>query len=453
MLADGSVYFLAVLLAGTQAAHGSDGIPAAGSPAILYTLLIAALFSTGMAFMYSFMGVYRQEAAGVCLRDVLVRTLLAVAVGMCIATGALFAIADGNRVLSLAIRATPLVALAAVLIRSFAFAIERAAVGARRILIIGTGKEAKAVASDIASNASVRHVVVGFYPTTECDATDTDRPGVFSRSLSIEQIIRQHRVREVIVAVGEQRGSGLPMTQLLACRIKGVRVFDLAGFSERVKGEVPIDSLKASWLVYGNGFAQGRLRRWVKRLFDIAFASVLLVATLPLMVLVALAIWIEDRGPAIYRQERVGLAGRVFICPKFRSMRVNAEQDGLARWACEDDDRITRVGEFIRKTRVDEIPQLFTVLRGEMSLIGPRPERPSFVAHLKEQIPFYDLRHSVQPGITGWAQVRYTYGASVEDARRKHQFDLYYVKNNSLFLDFLILIETVNVVLFREGAR
>jgi len=180
---------------------------------------------------------------------------------------------------------------------------------------------------------------------------------------------------------------------------------------------------------------------------------VLLVAASPIMLLTALAIRFESPGPIIYRQERVGLGGRSFMCLKFRSMSVDAEKDGVARWATRADPRVTRVGRLIRKVRIDELPQLISVLRGEMSFVGPRPERPSFVKELKEAIPFYDIRHSVKPGLTGWAQVRHTYGASVEDARKKLQFDLYYVKNHSLFLDLLVLIETVRVVLFGEGAH
>ena len=173
----------------------------------------------------------------------------------------------------------------------------------------------------------------------------------------------------------------------------------------------------------------------------------------PVMLMTALMIKLDSPGPILYRQERVGLGGKGFMCIKFRSMRTDAEKDGVARWASKNDSRITRVGAFIRKTRIDELPQLFSVLRGEMSMVGPRPERPSFVAQLREQIPYYDLRHTVKPGLTGWAQVRYAYGASLEDARKKHQFDLYYVKNNSLLLDLQVLIETVSVVLFREGAH
>ena len=214
-----------------------------------------------------------------------------------------------------------------------------------------------------------------------------------------------------------------------------------------------MDSLKASFLVYGRGFAQGRGRIIVKRAFDVITSGFLLLIASPVMLLTMLAIKLESNGPIIYRQERVGLGGKSFMCLKFRSMRTDAEKDGVAVWASKNDSRITRVGAFIRKTRIDELPQLFSVLAGEMSMVGPRPERPTFVAQLKEQIPFYDVRHSVKPGVTGWAQVRYAYGASVEDALHKHQYDLYYVKNNSLFLDLLILFETVSVVLFREGAH
>jgi sugar transferase (PEP-CTERM system associated) len=260
-------------------------------------------------------------------------------------------------------------------------------------------------------------------------------------------------VDEVIVAVREQRGGTVPMDQLLDCRLGGTPVLDLAGFYERTKGQVPTESLKASWLVYGHGFVQGPVRTAVKRAFDVVCSSLLLVVASPVMLLTALLIKLDSPGPVIYRQERVGLGGRSFMCLKFRSMRTDAERDGVARWATKNDARVTRVGAFIRKCRIDELPQLFSVLKGEMSLVGPRPERPSFVAQLREQIPFYDIRHSVKPGVTGWAQVRYSYGASVEDARRKHEYDLYYVKNNSLFLDLLVLVETVSVVLFREGAQ
>jgi sugar transferase (PEP-CTERM system associated) len=335
----------------------------------------------------------------------------------------------------------------------------------RRVLIVGTGAEAYAVAGDLRALRRVSNSVVGFYPTSEPAAGSAaglpagqlkgdglkDSPKVFSREASIEELVERHQIDEIIVAEREQRGGGVPMDQLLACRIRGIPVIDLAGFYERAKSEVPLDSLKASWLVYGHGFVQGRARQWAKRGFDILCSGFLLLLASPIMLLTMLAIKLDSPGPIIYRQERVGLGGRIFMCLKFRSMRTDAEKDGVARWAAKNDARVTRIGAFIRKTRIDELPQLLSVLKGQMSLVGPRPERPSFVAQLKEQIPFYDVRHSVKPGVTGWAQVRYSYGASLEDARRKHQFDLYYVKNNSLFLDLLVLIETVSVVLFREG--
>jgi sugar transferase (PEP-CTERM system associated) len=340
------------------------------------------------------------------------------------------------------------------MVRGFVFLARRASVGVRRVLIVGTGPEAQGVARDLSAGGSTRHTVVGFYPAgPDAGFEGSADRSIFSSSSTIDQLVQKHRVDEVIVAVREQRGGTVPMDQLLACRIRGIPVLDLAGFFERAKGEVPTESLKASWLVYGHGFVQGRLRTMTKRVFDLVASLLLLAIASPVMLFTALAVRLESRGPIIYRQERVGLGGRSFMCLKFRSMKTDAEKDGVARWATKNDSRVTRVGSFIRKMRIDELPQLISVLRGEMSLVGPRPERPSFVSQLQEQIPYYDIRHSVKPGVTGWAQVRYSYGASVEDARRKHQFDLYYVKNNSLFLDLLVLVETVSVVLFREGAQ
>jgi sugar transferase (PEP-CTERM system associated) len=286
---------------------------------------------------------------------------------------------------------------------------------------------------------------------SETVAVPADR--ILPRTLPLSEVVSGLGIQEVIVAVREQRGGVLPMRELIECRVSGVPITDLAGIYERVRGEVPIESLKASWLIYGQGFSQGGVRTFIKRSFDLLVSAVMLVVTLPLMLATAVAIRLESPGPVIFRQDRVGRGGRAFTCLKFRSMRADAEADGQPRWAAVDDDRVTRIGRFIRKTRIDELPQLINVLRGDMSFVGPRPERPVFVNELKKAIPYYDLRHSVKPGITGWAQVRYSYGASVEDARKKLQFDLYYVKNHSLFLDLLILVETVRVVLFREGAH
>ena len=451
LVADGILCFVAVLLAASRLPGPLDHPHTLPDSNVV---LAAAAFAGFMALMYSFVGLYRQGAIRVSLRALFGRALVALTMGSFVACLALNAQGDGRYAWLLLFYAVPVMAVGAIAIRSLGHMARRASVGARRVLIIGTGPEARSVAADLASDGAARHTVVGFYPTggTE-DSIDGLCAPVFPTGLSIDAVARKHNLDEVIVAVREQRGGGVPMDQLLACRIRGIPVLDLAGFFERAKGQVPIDSLKASWLVYGHGFVQDRFRTVIKRAFDLVMSSALLLIALPVMVLTAIAIKLDSRGPIIYRQERVGLGGQSFMCLKFRSMSTDAEKDGVARWATKNDARVTRVGSFIRKCRIDELPQLLSVLHGEMSLVGPRPERPSFVQQLHAEIPFYDIRHSVKPGVTGWSQVRYSYGASVEDARKKHQFDLYYVKNNSLFLDLLVLVETVSVVLFREGAQ
>ena len=451
LVADGILCFVAVLLAASRLPGPLDHPHTLPDSNVV---LAAAAFAGFMALMYSFVGLYRQGAIRVSLRALFGRALVALTMGSFVACLALNSQGDGRYAWLLLFYAVPVMAVGAIAIRSLGHMARRASVGARRVLIIGTGPEARSVAADLASDGAARHTVVGFYPTggTE-DSIDGLCAPVFPTGLSIDAVARKHNLDEVIVAVREQRGGGVPMDQLLACRIRGIPVLDLAGFFERAKGQVPIDSLKASWLVYGHGFVQDRFRTVIKRAFDLVMSSALLLIALPVMVLTAIAIKLDSRGPIIYRQERVGLGGQSFMCLKFRSMSTDAEKDGVARWATKNDARVTRVGSFIRKCRIDELPQLLSVLHGEMSLVGPRPERPSFVQQLHAEIPFYDIRHSVKPGVTGWSQVRYSYGASVEDARKKHQFDLYYVKNNSLFLDLLVLVETVSVVLFREGAQ
>jgi sugar transferase (PEP-CTERM system associated) len=258
---------------------------------------------------------------------------------------------------------------------------------------------------------------------------------------------------ELIVAVREQRGGALPVNELLHCRLSGIRITTFASLFERVFGQIPVDSLKISWLIYGNGFRQSRRRKAVKGASDVVISSILLLIALPVMLFTALAILLESGGPVLYRQERVGAGGRPFVMLKFRSMTQDAERDGEARWAAENDLRVSRVGRFIRQARIDELPQLVNVLKGEMSLIGPRPERPQFVRTLVENVPFYGVRHAVKPGLTGWAQTRLNYGASMDDSVKKLEYDLYYVKNHTLLLDMRILLDTVVVVLSGRGAR
>jgi sugar transferase (PEP-CTERM system associated) len=263
--------------------------------------------------------------------------------------------------------------------------------------------------------------------------------------------LREQRIWGVIVA---DQGEAEPASAtLLDSKLRGTRVLSVTAFYERHLGRIDLDTVDARWLLCAEGFTQGLLTTVMKRILDVAVSLLLLVLTLPMMVVTAFLIKLDSPGPVLYRQQRLGLHGKVFTLCKFRSMRVDAEAGGAPRWAQHRDPRITRVGRFIRPMRIDELPQLINVLLGEMSMIGPRPERPHFVEQLSRVIPLYRQRAYVKPGITGWAQVNYPYGASIEDAREKLAYDLYYVKNRSLLLDVLILFATVRVILFREGAR
>lgn len=412
----------------------------------------AAFFAATMMGLNTVFGIYRRDMTP-SFAEMAGRTIMSLGVGIFIAYFAFSLVPEGpstRHVLGYAV----LYALCGIVLTRQSVRMARnIGLGAKRVLIVGVGREAMMVENSLKALRHPRIDVVGFFQPGGGQDGVVDEDRVVPRTVSLLDVVHGFDVKEVIVAVREQRGGVLPLRELLDCRVRGIPVTDLSGFYEKVRGEVPIDSLKASWLIYGAGFEQGSVRGVVKRVFDLVAAVGLSIAAAPIMVLTAIAIRLESPGPVIYRQERVGAAGRRFTVLKFRSMRADAEKDGVARWASAGDPRVTRIGRLIRKTRIDELPQLLNVLLGEMSFVGPRPERPSFVEQLKQQIPFYDLRHSVKPGLTGWAQVRYSYGASVEDARTKLQFDLYYVKNHSLFLDILILFETVRVILFREGAQ
>ena len=323
---------------------------------------------------------------------------------------------------------------------------------ARRTLVLGTGAEAAAVELSIAQlGRGVRFL--GFFPAKKADTAHQITGQRILEGMDIVDAARRHKADEIIVAVRERRGGVLPLRELLDCKLMGVRVLDLSSYYERAVGQLRLNSLHASWLIFGEGFRQGFVRTVVKRLFDIVAALALLLLALPVMVITAIVIAVESGFPVLYRQERVGQGGRLFDVIKFRSMRRDAEIDGKPRWATSNDDRVTRTGRIIRRLRIDELPQLFNVLRGDMSLVGPRPERPYFVDQLAREIPYYAVRHSVKPGVTGWAQVRYHYSASLQDAIQKLQYDLYYVKNHTLFLDIVVLFETVGVVLTGEGAH
>ncbi len=446
VVADGALFFAIIPLA--------VFLDRAGPPAhvVVHLGIPALAFSVLMLGMNGAMGSYQREMSS-GFWPWIKRALLAVVLGLPLAY-AVFAVLPNGSYAQDSIGYTLAGTMGGViLLRRGIFWASTVGIGVKRVLIVGTGAEAQSVEAGLEKLGYPRIAIVGFYPAAGSAATLVPADRVIPKSIPLLEVVQGLNVKEVIVAVREQRGGVLPLRELLDCRISGVPVTDLAGFNERVRGQIPIESLKASWLIYGHGFAQDGAREFIKRLFDVAVSTLLLVASLPLGMVIALAIRLESSGPVIYRQERVGRGGRPFTCLKFRSMHVDAEGDGVARWAQKADPRTTRVGQFIRGLRIDELPQLINVLRGDMSFVGPRPERPEFVEKLKGDIPFYDVRHSVKPGLTGWAQVRYTYAASVEDARKKLEFDLYYVKNHSLFLDLLILIETVRVILFREGAR
>ena len=322
----------------------------------------------------------------------------------------------------------------------------------RRILVLGAGNNANLVNRRLRRRSDRRSmVVIGFVPIPG-QAVEVPADMLVPMGDSLVDLALRLNVFEIVVAPDERRG-GLPMDQMLACAQRGIAMTDLSTFFEREAGVVTLNIADPSWLVFSRGFETSMARRMGKRFFDLAAAGTLLLLAWPTMLLVALCIRLESPGPVLYRQVRVGEGGRNFELVKFRSMRVDAEANGVAQWASSNDDRATRVGRFIRTVRLDELPQLFNVLSGEMSFVGPRPERPQFVEQLSEEIRYYAVRHCVKPGLTGWAQLRYPYGASVRDAEEKLKFDLFYVKNHGAVFDLLILLQTVEVVLFRRGAR
>ena len=323
----------------------------------------------------------------------------------------------------------------------------------KRVLVLGTGSRAAKIESMLKSTQRAQRVhIVGYLPLSGTHHY-VEHSRVLMERGSISSIIEKYNVDEILIAVRDRRGGGLPTSELLDCKLSGISVIELSTFFERENGQLQLESLNASWMILSEGFRQGLTRDAVKRAFDLLASGLLLLGSLPVMGLAALLISLESSGPVLYRQERIGQYGRPFTIFKFRSMRTDAESDGKPQWAGQNDDRTTRVGRVIRKLRIDELPQIFNVFLGEMSFVGPRPERPFFVEQLVKEIPYYASRHSVKPGITGWAQVRYAYGASVEDAIEKLQYDLYYVKNHGLFLDMMILFQTAQVVLWGKGAR
>jgi sugar transferase (PEP-CTERM system associated) len=320
-----------------------------------------------------------------------------------------------------------------------------------RLLIVGTGLTARTLAQQIGRQQDFAYRLIGF--VEESNETSMIRQhDVLGTAEDIDRIVATRHVDRIVVGLSDRRGR-LPIEQLLRAKMSGVRVEDATTTYERLTGKILLDGLKPSWLIFSDGFRASRITRFVKRMLDLSFSIILAIVSLPFMALTALAIRLDSPGPLLYSQERVGENGAVFKIFKFRSMRRDAELAGKPVWARDNDDRITRTGRFIRTTRLDELPQLWNIMRGDMSFVGPRPERPFFVDQLANKIPFYLQRHSVKPGLTGWAQVKYQYGSTVEDAMEKLRYDLYYIKHLSIIFDLTIVLDTVKVILFGKGAK
>jgi sugar transferase (PEP-CTERM system associated) len=322
-----------------------------------------------------------------------------------------------------------------------------------RILIVGSGNLAVEVAREVLSRPDAGYRIVGFVGThSELLGKSLINPRVIAVTSELADVVKREDVDRIVVAMGERRGQ-LPTDELLKLSLAGtVSIEEGASFSERVTGRVSLSMLRPSWLIFSGRGRQARISGITRSVVHRLVALIGAILSLPIVLLTAVLIKLDSPGPVFYRQERVGQNGRLFTLLKFRSMRVDAEEAGPV-WAIKDDDRVTRMGRIIRKIRVDEIPQFWNILRGEMNFVGPRPERQHFVAQLAQEIPYYEQRHLIPPGLTGWAQIKYAYGASIEDARQKLQYDLYYVKNQSLILDAIILFETIKIILFGRGAH
>jgi len=438
------------------------------SPKFENFFISALIFALVMMFSMSALGMY-QNIYKDDFRGVFLRLMPSLAMGFGFITLVFYLVPDvyfGRGVLGLVIIVSALGILLTrfVFIKAFEFGIAKS-----RIILLGASSLAKECGDLALSIPRNPYQVVGFVPLQEekCCIPDSAQLPVGE---SLLFLAKKYRANEIIVAIQNRRNGSInttgkfsafvnatsnrkPIDELLECKLAGINVIDSSTFFEREASQIRVDSLQPSWLVFGTGFDQSFLRAFSKRAFDLFASFILMIVTLPVMLITAICIFAEDRTPVFYRQERVGKDGHPFMVLKFRSMRNNAEMEGKPQWATTDDPRTTIVGRFIRKLRIDELPQILNVFKGDMSFVGPRPERPFFVDQLCEQISYYNVRHTIKPGITGLAQVRYQYGASVDDAIQKLQYDLYYVKNNSLFLDFLILIDTFQVVLLGKGAR
>ena len=436
------VLMVAVVAVGMQVSSVDQALPMAGTQVVSFAACLFAINSAS--------GLYESAPRGSAGRAV-ARALAVLLVALPL-TYIIFGLLPEALTNRQSVQMSMMAGVSALILRRAYLSHSAAVSGSTRILIFGAGTAAQVVGETLRAN-DPNALIVGYVPGPNEREPAVPANQILVLNGTLPDLARRLNVDEIVVALTERRAGSMPLRQLLDCKVSGTKVYDLNTHFEKTLGQIRVDFLSASWLIFGDGFNQGAWRTAVKRVFDIFSASVLCLLASPVMLVAAIAIKLESRGPVLYRQERVSLNGRSFSIAKFRSMRADAEKDGKPQWAAANDNRVTRVGQFIRRVRIDELPQLFNVLRGDMSLVGPRPERPFFVEQLTQDIPFYALRHSVKPGVTGWAQVRYHYGSTVEDSLEKLQYDLYYVKNHTLFLDLMVLLETIGVVLTGKGAR
>ncbi|WP_298189092.1 TIGR03013 family XrtA/PEP-CTERM system glycosyltransferase [Novosphingobium sp.] len=408
-------------------------------------LIFAGLVQTAMIAV----GVYGSDALR-SMRYATARLLVAISLGI-IALSFVYFVLPGRTLWRSNLFYAMFIAMALlVFIRILLGGLLGTAVFRRRVLVLGAGDRAERL-RQLGERLEAGFVIVGFIGMS--DSAPVIKEAINRNAIhNLTRYVENLGVSEVVLAL-EERRNALPLKDLLRIKTTGVHVNDFSTFMERETGRVDLDTVNPSWLIFSDGFSSGRMiSSAFKRVFDICASLVLLVLTAPVIALFAILVKLDSRGPAFFRQTRVGLYGQSFSLIKLRSMRTDAEKGG-AQWAAKDDPRVTRIGRLIRKLRIDELPQAWTVLKGEMSFVGPRPERPEFVSDLEDKLPYYAERHMVKPGITGWAQINYPYGASIEDSRHKLEYDLYYAKNYSPFLDLLILLQTLRVVLWNEGAR
>jgi sugar transferase (PEP-CTERM system associated) len=407
-------------------------------------------FTAALEIAMISVGVYGPDALQ-SLRYATARLIVAISLGIIFLSLIFFVIPDmgdwrGNLLYAMGISIIALIFLRILLGKTLGSQIFK-----RRVVVLGAGARADRL-KQLSKTPGAGFAVVGYVSMSEANRVIPEaiaRDAIYNLADHVVLL----NASEVVLAL-EERRNALPLKDLLRIKTTGVHVNEISTFLERETGRVDLASVNPSWLIFSDGFSSGRMfASAFKRLFDIGASLLLLTIMLPVIALTAIAVKLDSKGPAFYRQRRVGLYGQGFDVIKLRSMRVDAEAPGVAVWAEKDDPRITRIGRFIRKTRLDELPQCWSVLKGEMSFVGPRPERPQFVEDLEQQLNYYAERHMVKPGITGWAQINYPYGASIEDSRQKLEYDLYYAKNYSPFLDILILLQTIRVVLFPEGAR